>query len=122
MPGERTPGSLVTVIRNSVGELLGTEGPFWITGVKIWALFYLALLYLGVLVAIVAFFRGQGRAREFFVLLVVVVGYFTLLSIGAETYSRFRVPMGPTLSVLAGSGWMMLYDSLGFRRRNMAKT
>ncbi len=122
MPGERTPGSLVTVIRNGVGELLGTEGPFWITGVKIWALFYLALLYLGVLVAIVAFLRGQGRAREFFVLLVVVLGYFTLLSIGAETYSRFRVPMGPTLSVLAGSGWMMLYDSLGFRRRNVAKT
>ncbi len=107
---ERTPGSLAAVIRNSVGELIGTEGAVWITGVKIWAMFYLALLYLGVLVAIVGLLRGQGPEGGVVALLVVVVGYFTLLSMGAESYARFRVPISPGLCVLAGLGWMTLYD------------
>jgi hypothetical protein len=80
--------------------------PWWITAIKVWAVVFLLVLYTAVFWACGSAF-GKERPveqRQFTWLLVLVVAYFTFFSVGAETYSRFRVPIAPLLCMLAGVG------------------
>jgi len=49
------------------------------------------------------------RDRNLFYVLVITVGYFFVVSAGAEAYSRFRVPVMPMYALLVGGGaeWMI---------------
>ncbi|HUY34461.1 MAG TPA: glycosyltransferase family 39 protein [Pirellulales bacterium] len=64
---------------------------------------YLVLALLGCLS------KGNGR-RMPVVLLVVTLGYFLLLSGGPTGYHRFRLPILPMLSLLAGAGGAALWS------------
>jgi 4-amino-4-deoxy-L-arabinose transferase-like glycosyltransferase len=61
------------------------------------------------LLAIAGCWYWYRRDRNLFYVLVLTVGYFFLLSAGAEAYSRFRVPVMPMYALLAGGGaaWMV---------------
>jgi hypothetical protein len=47
-------------------------------------------------------------------LLVLTVIYFLIMSLGAEAYSRFRVPFLPLYAMLAGGGAAVLARRIGF--------
>lgn len=47
-------------------------------------------------------------------LLVLTVIYFVIMSLGAEAYSRFRVPFLPLYAMLAGGGAAVLARRIGF--------
>jgi hypothetical protein len=47
-------------------------------------------------------------------LLVLTVIYFLIMSLGAEAYSRFRVPFLPLYAMLAGGGAAVLARRMGF--------
>ena len=83
--------------------------PFWITAIKGWTILHLRLLYYG-FVLLIPFIRDKQKNHAVFWLLVIIVGYFTLFSIGAETTSRFRVPIVPMLSILSGIGWTTFFE------------
>ena len=83
--------------------------PFWITAIKGWTILHLLLLYSG-FILLIPFIRDKQKNHAVFWLLVIIVGYFTLLSIGAETTSRFRVAIVPMLSILSGIGWATLFE------------
>lgn len=59
------------------------------------------------------------RNRPFFWLLALVVGYMVGMSLGAEAYSRFRVPVLPLYAILAGGGIASVMDILRRRRLGM---
>jgi 4-amino-4-deoxy-L-arabinose transferase-like glycosyltransferase len=66
-----------------------------------------AIVILGVLYAGAALGSLQLARRRCWLalaLLLVLIGYFALLSAGAEANSRFRVPIVPFLALLAGAG------------------
>lgn len=86
----------------------GRGWPRWLpNGIKLAAALHLALMYGGVILAGVALARGRlsTRTKTCLWLMLMLTAYFTLFSIGVEAYSRFRVPIAPTLSILAGIGW-----------------
>lgn len=53
------------------------------------------------------------RQRAFFYLAAFTVVYFVVISSGAETYSRFRVPIMPLYALLAASGLDLLLKRRG---------
>ena len=52
------------------------------------------------------------RDRNLFYVLVFTVGYYFLISAGAEAYSRFRVPVMPMYALLAGGGAELLVQAI----------
>lgn len=64
---------------------------------------YLALAVIGCL--------SEGNWQRFpVVVMLVTLGYLLLLSGGPAGYHRFRLPLVPILSVLAGAGWISLWN------------
>ena len=97
-----------------------SAGPW---GVKAFVFLHVVLTYVGVGVFVISRFTrnnrfsrhkqvgdaGQDEAMNgILVLCGLVIGYFTLLSVGVEAYARFRIPMMPLLGVLAALGWSQL--------------
>lgn len=62
----------------------------------------LTLIYSGAAIGIWHLLGGPSRLQASVIL--AVIGYLVLLSVGAEAYSRFRVPTVPLLAVLAAPG------------------
>jgi hypothetical protein len=77
--------------------------------VKVGVLAHSAFIYLGVLWLLVFFVTKRKNTspeqRSLVVLSLVMVGYFTLLSVGVEAYARFRIPIIPFLGLLSIIGW-----------------
>lgn len=95
-------------------DFKGRGFPFWILGIKIWAILYLILLYLGVAFSLTSIVKGRFSREQISALrlMIICIAYFTLFSVGAEAYSRFRVPIAPALSVLGGAGWAAILDNI----------
>ena len=78
--------------------------------VKLGVFGHSVFIYLGVLWLLVHFVRRRKAfsqtQRSLVVLSLVMVGYFTMLSVGVEAYARFRIPMIPFLSLLSVIGWV----------------
>ena len=78
--------------------------------VKLGVLGHSIFIYLGVLWLLIYFVRRRKAfsqtQRSLVVLSLVLVGYFTMLSVGVEAYARFRIPMIPFLSLLSVIGWV----------------
>jgi len=58
--------------------------------------------------------------RAFFWLAALVIGYFVVVSSGAETFARFRVPVLPLYSILIALGLDSAWQRISRRRRNFA--
>jgi hypothetical protein len=71
------------------------------------ALAYTAPLALLALFGLPYWWRADRLAAS---LLLLAVGYFVVMSLGAEAYSRFRVPFLPLYAMLAGGGAAALAD------------
>ncbi len=99
-PGKKDIGKLFS--QTFKGQL------FWIVAIKGWTILHLLLLYSG-FILLIPFIRNKQKNHTVFWLLLIIVGYFTLFSIGAETTARFRVPIAPMLSILSGIGWATLF-------------
>ena len=54
--------------------------------------------------AVVGLKQYWSRNRAFFWLAGLVIGYFVLVSSGAETFARFRIPILPLYSILIAQG------------------
>lgn len=80
---------------------------------RVIALVYTAPLAL-LAMAGVGFWRRIDRAATWIMLLTIA--YLVFMSLGAEAYSRFRVPFLPLYAMLAGGGAAMLLDRAGARR------
>ncbi|NKB75735.1 MAG: hypothetical protein GKR96_01520 [Gammaproteobacteria bacterium] len=86
--------------------------------VKIFVLFHVTLVYVGIMGLFISRLRNSAKrtgqmARENAILIFcgLIVGYFTLLSVGIEAYSRFRIPIMPLLGILSALGWSYLLMS-----------
>ena len=99
-----------SLIIQRLRDLDGKDAALWIAGIKLWAILYLVLLYFGVAFVVVEIVRRRFSTEQRHVLWLMwmVIAYFTFFSVGAEAYSRFRVPVAPALSVLGASGWAAL--------------
>ncbi len=97
-----------SLIVQRMRHLAGNEAPLWIAAIKCWCILYLALTYIGVALAAIGLIQGRFSAQQrgALWLILIVIAYFTLLSIGAEVNSRFRVPIAPLLAILASLGWI----------------
>ena len=95
-------------------DFYGANVPLWLAGIKIWAFIYLILLYLGVIYSIIRILKKRFvlEQQHFLWLILIVIAYFTFFSAGVETYSRFRVPVAPLLSILGGLGWISILNRM----------
>ncbi|HEX3584360.1 MAG TPA: phospholipid carrier-dependent glycosyltransferase, partial [Candidatus Angelobacter sp.] len=57
--------------------------------------------------------------RPFFWLATLVIGYFIVISSGAETFARFRVPVLPLYSILIAVGLDSTWQRIFRRRRDL---
>jgi 4-amino-4-deoxy-L-arabinose transferase-like glycosyltransferase len=78
---------------------------------------FVAVLYGLALTGLIAGFCSPERLM--ILLLAVVVAYFALIS-GPEAYARFRVPVIPPLSLLAGTGLAWIVRTARERRKAFA--
>lgn len=69
-------------------------------GVRVLLLYTAPILCL----ALAGFVRFWRENRRFFWLAFLVIGYFVVISAGAEAYSRLRVPIIPIYAVLVAAG------------------
>jgi hypothetical protein len=113
--------SAETVFRNSeslinriIQDFDGRGFPLWVLGIKLWAILYLILLYLGVAFSVTKIVKGRfsNVQTSALCLMIICIAYFTFFSVGAEAYSRFRVPIAPALSLLGGVGWIAILDNI----------
>lgn len=83
-----------------------------------WRFFHLAFLYIGCILTFILLLKKKfsNEQQQIIYLFLIVISYFTVFSIGAETYGRFRVPIVPTLSLLAAAGWGYLLQGNRFRK------
>lgn len=56
-----------------------------------------------------------SRNRRFFWLAGLVIGYFVVVSSGAETFARFRIPILPLYSILIAQGLDLAWQRLRWR-------
>lgn len=105
-PGPITAQNLQNAIRSAM--------PMQIIILKAAAILHLILIYLGVAFSVVGLFKNRYSIaqRQVLFLILFIILYFTLLSIGAETNSRFRVPITPMLSILGAIGWANLINQI----------
>jgi 4-amino-4-deoxy-L-arabinose transferase-like glycosyltransferase len=113
----KNSGSLIIEL---LPELIGKDVQLRIAGIKLWAILYLVIVYLGVALAVmeIVMCRFSLEQRSALWLMLIVIAYFTFFSVGAETYSRFRVPVAPALSVLGAVGWASFLNRI---RRHMPR-
>ncbi|HBF34797.1 TPA: hypothetical protein DDW35_09565 [Candidatus Sumerlaeota bacterium] len=100
--------------------------PLWIIGLKLGSALQLLLVYTGIAFAFWKILCDSGwkaptnRAlRFFFWLNALAVLYFLLVSVGAETNSRFRVPIQPQLCLMSGLGWAYLIKKYPLQKKGV---
>ena len=71
--------------------------------IKALVICHLVAVYLGCLWFGLYLLRGQKD--DLVKLSIMLITYFTLLSIGAETYARFRIPITPFIVLISALGW-----------------
>jgi hypothetical protein len=59
--------------------------------------------------------------RAFFWLAFLIIGYFVVISSGAETFARFRVPVLPLYSILIALGLDSAWQRISRRRRGFVE-
>ena len=65
--------------------------------------------------AIAGLFSLWNKNRTFFYLSILIVGYFVVISTGAEAHSRMRVPIMPIYAVLIAAGADMVIRRVSHR-------
>lgn len=78
--------------------------------VATWSIILLIATYLGALIGLWILFR-QGDWR-ILTLLLTLTAYFSILSAGGESVSRFRIPFLPFLAIMASIGITSIYESI----------
>ena len=94
-------------IRGQISKQLMLESSGLVLGLVLLQLLLLIILWLGAVFGLIYLYRGQSYLPLLF--LIILLAYFGLMA-GAEVGARFRVPMVPFLSVLAGIGWRKMSD------------
>ncbi len=93
-------GASVMMLDGGPITLSGLAGTNWPTGMRVLMIYTLPVLILA-LYGLVTTWRVN---RTFFVLAMLVIGYFVIISAGPEAYGRFRVPFLPIYAILAATG------------------
>lgn len=103
------PGSYAKLALRGAALMMLDGGPWslaGITGIAPSAGIRILLIYtvpfLGL--ALLGLFRLWKENRDLFYLSFLVIGYFVIVSAGAEAYSRLRVPLDPIYTLLAAVG------------------
>jgi hypothetical protein len=78
------------------------------------ALAYTVPIAIGATIGAVYWWRVDRAAA---VIAIGTIGYMVVMSLGAEAYSRFRVPVLPLYALLAGGGAAMLAGRRAGSRR-----
>ncbi|HEV8493181.1 MAG TPA: hypothetical protein VGR76_12965 [Candidatus Angelobacter sp.] len=105
-------GSGMMMLTGSPASLSG------ITGLNFNVAAKLLLLYTVPCLAFAVFGLKQcwNMNRAFFWLAALVIGYFVVVSSGAETFARFRVPVLPLYSILIALGLDSAWQRISIRR------
>jgi hypothetical protein len=82
----------------------------------------LALMSLEALMAIIGIWFWLHYERSLTYLILLTLGYFIAISAGAETYSRFRVPVMPVYALLIAGGVFYLANRISLLRRDEARS
>ena len=108
-------GSAMMMLTGSPASLSG------ITGLNFNLAAKLLLLYTVPCVVFAAFGLKQcwNSNRAFFWLAALVIGYFVVVSSGAETFARFRVPVLPLYVILIALGLDSAWQRISRRRRDL---
>ncbi|HEV7500241.1 MAG TPA: glycosyltransferase family 39 protein, partial [Vicinamibacteria bacterium] len=77
------------------------------------AALHLLLVYAGAAAGLRRAGSEPTAARLTVLLMVILTGYFVILSTGPQAYSRFRVPFMPLLAMAAGRGLTMRAERAG---------
>ncbi|NKB64464.1 MAG: hypothetical protein GKR95_20875 [Gammaproteobacteria bacterium] len=108
-------------VLGSGNQAPGTLEATWV--VKILVLCHLVITYFGIALLLISRFNDEKRPGEsrwqggmaraltgnsILLFCGLVIGYFTVLSVGIEAYARFRIPIMPLLAILAALGWSRL--------------
>jgi hypothetical protein len=82
--------------------------------VAVWGTVLIAALYLGAVVGFWFLIRQRNwyLSAYFFILIV----YYAVLSAGGVSVSRYRIPLIPLLSILAGIGTIVIFNTFKERR------
>ena len=82
-----------------------------------WRFLHLVILYIGCILTFILLLKRKfsNEQQQIICLVLLVISYFTVFSIGAETYGRFRVPIVPALSLIAAAGWGSVLQRGGFK-------
>lgn len=78
--------------------------------VATWSILLLLAVYAGAAIGIWVLFRQNNRIA--LMLLIILIAYFSLLSAGGESVSRFRIPFLPFLAILASAGLVNIFNFL----------
>ena len=107
-------GSGMMMLTGSPASLAG------ITGLNFDVAAKLLLLYTVPCLSFAVFGLKQcwNSNRAFFWLAVLIIGYFVVVSSGAETFARFRVPVLPLYSILIALGLDSAWQRISSRRQN----
>jgi hypothetical protein len=110
-------GSAMMMLTGSPASLSG------ITGLNFNVAAKLLLLYTVPCVVFAAFGLKQFWTinRAFFWLALLVIGYFVVISSGAETFARFRVPVLPLYAILIALGLDSAWQRISRRRRGFVE-
>ena len=117
----------------NLADRVGLGASSWITVLcKFFVSGHALMVYLGILaLSVNLFFRSRSSVdlddyadeppiaaskMSLITLSILMVVYFTLLSVGVEAYARFRLPMIPFLGLLSIFGWMVVMAYFGKNR------
>jgi len=108
-------GSGMMMLTGSPASLAG------ITGLNFNLAAKLLLLYTVPCIVFAAFGLKQywSSNRAFFWLAALIIGYFVVVSSGAETFARFRVPILPLYSILIALGLDSAWQRISRRGRDI---
>lgn len=119
----RHPFAYIKLALRGAGMMMLTGSPASLagmTGLNFALAAKLLLLYTVPCLGFAAFGLKQcwNRNRAFFWLATLVIGYFVVISSGAETFARFRIPILPLYSILIALGLDSLWQRISNRRRD----
>ena len=93
------------------GQVGADPGPFYYPVSTLFRLSPYATIGLVLAAALVWRARGEVRARAGW-LLVFVLGFGLMMTLGAKKFDRYLLPVVPILVVLASLGWWLLVDRM----------
>jgi len=120
----RHPFAYLKLALRGAGMMMLTGSPAslaGITGLNFNFAAKLLLLYTIPCVAFAAFGLKQcwTSNRAFFWLAALIIGYFVVISSGAETFARFRIPILPLYGILIGVGLDSAWQKISHTRRGL---